>query len=126
MKSFFVLEAVIASLLLAQKPSRPGFHQSVHVGKVASVRSERLTRFHEPRPIPPHVRPPEREGGAWRWHRHYGWINLPVGVAPQNILLPETFVLPQTVTTYEIPQVEASITVICPHCGLPVVVQLPK
>jgi hypothetical protein len=89
-------------------------------GKEVQKKAAELPRFAKPIDHVPDHRPPARAGGSWHWHRHHGWVLIPVAIAPRTILLPVEFVLPPVVVYYqaETPPIE----VICPHCGRPLLI----
>lgn len=82
---------------------------------VVEKKHTELTKFKSPITTVPGTKPPPRTGGDWHWHRWHGWVWLPASAGVRVTLLPETFVLPQTVVYYE--QASAPIEVVCPHCG---------
>lgn len=134
MKAVVVCGLIVAGILFwsyrpqdaSGQPPRsqpaPAVAQGHLNGRIVEKPVTQLNRFGSPVLAVPHVQPAPRGGFRWHWHPSYGWVSLPLAVAPVEVLLPQTYALPAQVSVYESAQAQpAQIT--CPHCGQPIILQ---
>lgn len=90
-------------------------------GNVQAMQSNKLQKFDKPMTQPPHHRPPDHQGHRWHWHPMYGYVALPLNISPgvNTFVLPQTYVLPAEVQTYQVQMCT------CPYCGKQFPIQLP-
>jgi hypothetical protein len=88
-------------------------------GRVVVSPVATLPRFQTPITVAPVLVPPERRGYSWHWHTHYGWVSLPLAIAPAVVVLPADYTLPEKVETYQVRATEC----VCPYCGHPLTIR---
>ena len=119
-----VLVAMVTVWVVAQPPAvRVQVQHAPLQGKVEVKPVAQLQRFPHPVTAVPPVAPPARDGHRWCWHPSYGWVALPLAVAPAQVLLPANYQLPQQVAVYQT-AAATQCQGVCPHCGQPITLTL--
>ena len=119
------LGAMFATVLVVAQPPavRVQVQHAPLQGKVEVKPVTQLPRFPQPVTAVPPVAPPVRDGHRWHWHPSYGWVALPLAVAPAQVLLPANYQLPQQVAVYQT-AAATQCQGVCPHCGQPITLTL--